>query len=151
VDDGSRSPNPERDRASVPPLRLPPIANVAVDIVAWAFFHSATGYAVHRIPVRRLRRDNWLLRPRRFEADGALYERLRIRRWKDALPEAGALFAGGMSKRRLPALDVGSLERFAYGVIVNVPFIAIQRYNRQRVGRALARSSRSRPPSSDSG
>jgi glycosyl-4,4'-diaponeurosporenoate acyltransferase len=170
---------------SVPPLRLPPIANVAVDVVAWAFFHSATGYAVHRIPVRRLRRDNWLLRPRPFEAEGALYERIRIRRWKDALPEAGALFAGGMSKRRLPALDVQGLERFAvetrraelghwsamacgplfvlwnppgvaalmiaYGVLVNVPFIAIQRYNRQRVDRALARTRRSRPPSSASG
>jgi glycosyl-4,4'-diaponeurosporenoate acyltransferase len=169
----------------VPAFRLAPVTNVAVDVIAWAVVHAATGYAVHRIPVRRLRRDNWLLRPRAFESEGRLYERFGIRRWKDALPEAGALFAGGVSKRRLPASDVGGLERFAaetrraelghwsalacgplfvlwnppavaavmivYGVSVNVPFIVIQRYNRQRVGRVLARTRGSRPPSSDTG
>ena len=92
--------------------------------------------------------------------------RLRIHRWKDRLPEAGALFEGGISKRELPARDVEGLRTFvretrraelthwwaiacaplfvlwnppdaavllvAYGVLVNVPFIVIQRYNRFR-------------------
>ena len=31
----------------------------------------------------------------------------------------------------------------AYGVVVNAPFIAIQRFNRLRIGRILARQSRS--------
>ncbi len=108
---------------------------------------------------------------RPVERGGRLYERLRIRRWKDRLPEAGALFAGGVSKRRL----AGDLERFAaetrraeyghwlamafapvfalwnplmglvlmatYSVVVNAPFIAIQRYNRQRAQRVLTRRS----------
>ena len=40
----------------------------------------------------------------RFETGGRWYERrLRIKAWKDRLPEAGALFAGGLSKRTLPA------------------------------------------------
>jgi glycosyl-4,4'-diaponeurosporenoate acyltransferase len=165
----------------VPPLRLAPVPNVVVDVAAWALFHAATGYAVHRLPLVRLQRDNWLLRPRHFEHDGRLYERFRIRRWKDTLPEAGALFPGGMSKRHIIHSDACGLRRFAaeprraelghwsaaacgpvfvlwnppvvaavmiaYGVLINAPFIAIQRYNRLRIGRVLARRNGSSSPS----
>ena len=83
-------------------------------------------------------------------------------------------FAGGISKRRLPdsietfvqetrraelahwwALTAGPVFALwnplrgvvlmvTYGVVVNAPFIAIQRYNRYRAQRLLAR--RARPP-----
>ncbi|HEY5858677.1 MAG TPA: hypothetical protein VIX62_00140 [Actinomycetota bacterium] len=145
---------------------------VAVNVGAWAVIHSASGYAVHRLPVERLSRDGWLFRKRAVEREGRLYvETLRIKRWKDRVPEAGALFAGGISKRHLTDDATGGLERFAvetrraelghwlamapaplfaiwnpplgvalmvaYGVGVNLPFIAIQRYNRIRVSRVL--------------
>jgi glycosyl-4,4'-diaponeurosporenoate acyltransferase len=162
-------------------LDLDPLTNVLVDVGAWAAIHAATGYAAHRLALDRLQRDTWLLRVRAFEDGGRLYERLGIKRWKDALPEAGALFRGGLSKRRLPRRTDGGLERFAaetrraeyghwmamaggplfvlwnppavallmvaYGVAVNAPFIAIQRYNRLRLVRALARDSSSQPSS----
>src|SRR5215204_6043511 len=95
----------------MPPIQLPGIQVMLVDIAAWAVFHSATGYAVHRLPLRCLQRDTWLLRERSFETD-RWYERLGIRWWKSRLPEAGALFAGGMSKRHLPAAEAGGLVRF---------------------------------------
>jgi glycosyl-4,4'-diaponeurosporenoate acyltransferase len=149
---------------------------VVVDIVAWGLIHAGTGYAVHRLPVVWLARDRWLFRAREFERGGRFYRRtLRIGRWKDRLPEAGALFAGGVSKRHLPTGDRGlDLERFvvetrraelghwlaglpaplfvlwnppvaavlmvAYGWGVNLPFIAIQRYNRVRAEGAIRRS-----------
>ncbi|HVF32677.1 MAG TPA: hypothetical protein VM933_06540 [Acidimicrobiales bacterium] len=75
---------------------------VLVDVVAWGAIHAATGYLVHRLPARRLGRDTWLTRPRAWEGDGRFYvRRLRIKRWKRLLPEAGALFAGGFDKKRL--------------------------------------------------
>ncbi len=151
---------------------------VAANIAFWGVVHTTTGYAVHRLPVGRLARDSWLLRPKRFERGGSLYEHLRIRTWKDVVPEAGALFPGGVSKRRVPAAEDGGLERFVvetrraevghwlalvagplavlwngpvgaaamvgYGLLANLPFIAIQRFNRQRAQRVLARSSGSR-------
>lgn len=155
---------------------------VVVNVVAWAVVHSLSGFAVHKIPVRRLGADNWLFTPRRIERNGRFYtETLRIKRWKDRLPEAGALFAGGVSKRRVPAEAAGGLERFAaetrraelghwlamapaplfalwnppaiavvmlvYAGTVNLPFIAIQRYNRIRLAGALARSRGSRSSS----
>jgi glycosyl-4,4'-diaponeurosporenoate acyltransferase len=156
----------------VPVVALPTAAVVVANVLAWAVLHAGTGYAVHRLPLARLQRDGPVLRVRAVE--GALYRRLRVRHWKDRLPEAGALFAGGVSKRHLPGRDRAALERFmaetrraerghwlalaggpvavlwnppvgavlmvAYGIVVNAPFIVVQRYNRLRTSRVLARS-----------
>ena len=157
----------------MPVIELSTPATVAANVVAWGAIHAGTGYLVHRLPVDRLRRDGWLLRERRVERGGRRYERVGIRRWKDRLPEAGAVFAGGTSKRSIPGGRAG-LDRFvvetrraevghwlamacgpvaalwnpplgaglmvAYGVAVNAPFIAIQRYNRMRAARVRRRS-----------
>ena len=158
-------------------LVMPPALTVVVDVIAWGVFHAATGYAAYRLDDDRLRRDGWLLRPRRFESAGRWYRRrLRIHRWKDRLPEAGASFRGGVSKRYLPSYDVAGLELFVretrraelahwwamgcgplfvlwnpplaagllvgYGVVANLPFILIQRYNRFRTQPLVGRRSR---------
>ena len=39
-------------RPMIPLVNLPTVALVVVDVVAWAAFHSVTGYAVHRAPPR---------------------------------------------------------------------------------------------------
>ncbi len=144
-----------------------------VDIFAWGVIHASTGYAAHRIPTARLAHDSWLTRLRPWERGGRVYDVVRIRRWKDSLPEAGAVFAGGVSKRSLVTRTPDGLEAFAtetrraeighwlaaaaspafalwnpravavvmvvYGVGINLPFIAIQRFNRARIASALDR------------
>ncbi len=85
---------------------------VALDAVAWAAIQSAAGYGVHHVRVGRLAHDTWVTRPRRWEGGGRFYvERLRIRRWKGFLPEAGALFAGGFDKGQLGARSIEHLRR----------------------------------------
>jgi glycosyl-4,4'-diaponeurosporenoate acyltransferase len=158
-------------------LVMPAGLTIAVDIVAWGVFHALTGYAAYRLHDDRLGRDGWLLAERRFEDRGRWYRRrLRIHRWKDRLPEAGGLFAGGMSKRELPAHDMEGLQLFAretrraelahwwamscgpifvlwnpplasallvaYGIVVNLPFVVIQRYNRFRIAAVIERVGR---------
>lgn len=86
---------------------------VLVDSLVWALWSAVAGYAGHRMPHARLADDGWLTRLRGWERDGRVYERIGIRRWKDVLPEAGALFRGGVSKRALPGRDSESLARFA--------------------------------------
>jgi glycosyl-4,4'-diaponeurosporenoate acyltransferase len=150
-----------------------------IDAGVWASWSALCGYVAHRLSPARLSRDNWLFRLRRFEAGGRVYERwFRIKRWKDRLPEAGDLFRGGVSKRRLPLHDHEHLEHFAaetrraelthwlilaaapwfflwnpwwlglamigYGIVANVPCVAIQRYNRARLLRIIQRPSTAR-------
>jgi len=147
---------------------------VLIDAGVWASWSALCGYVAHRIPAGRLAQDRGLLRIRGFEAGGRFYERwLRIKRWKDRLPEAGALFRGGFSKRRVSATDPVYLERFAvetrraelvhwaiplvtpvfvlwnppvlllamvaYAVVANLPCLLVQRYNRGRLLRTIAR------------
>ncbi|MGH9025724.1 MAG: hypothetical protein ACRDWD_06345 [Acidimicrobiia bacterium] len=86
----------------------------AIDVVAWAVISTSAGYLAHRLPVRWLARDRIPFRLLPFERDGRWYEqRLRIKRWKDRLPEAGGLFRGGFSKRAVGARDPAHLARFA--------------------------------------
>jgi glycosyl-4,4'-diaponeurosporenoate acyltransferase len=145
------------------------IANVAV----WVVVFVVSGSLAAHLSDRALAADRWLLRSRRFERGGRVYERhLHIAAWKDRVPDAGT-FSGGSSKRHLPATEGRGVERFALetrraelahwyplaalpifavwnvpvGMVINVafalafnaPFIAIQRYNRLRAERILAR------------
>jgi glycosyl-4,4'-diaponeurosporenoate acyltransferase len=85
-----------------------------LDAGVWAAWSTVAGYTAHRLPAARLARDGWLLRLRRRpERVARRYERvLRIKRWKSLLPEAGDLFKGGFSKRRLAHRDRPYLHRF---------------------------------------
>jgi len=148
-------------------VTLSAVGTLVADVLGWAVVHSGTGYAAHRLPSARLQADGWLLRVRSFEP--ALHRRLGVRRWKDRLPEAGALFPGGVSKRHLPASielfvretrraelahwwaiaaspvfalwnpPFGVVLMVAYGLAVNAPLIVIQRHNRVRAQRLLRR------------
>lgn len=86
---------------------------VLLDALVWAAWSAVVGYAAHRLPLRRLDHDAPLTRLRTWERGGRVYERLGIRRWKDRLPEFGAVFPGGASKRSLPWRDPPHLTRFA--------------------------------------
>ena len=151
----------------MPTAPVPRWAVAVVNVAWWALVHAGTGFAAHRLPEERLAHDGWLLRVRPGEVDR--YRRLGIRRWKDRLPEAGALLPGGISKRHVGSSleqfvretrraelahwwamaggpvaalwnpPVGAVLMVAYGTGVNAPFIAIQRFNRARAQRLLQR------------
>lgn len=97
----------------LPLVHLPLGTAVLVDVLAWAVLSTLVGYLAHRAPAERFRADTPLTRLRSVEGGGRLYVRLGIRRWKDHLPEAGALFRGGVSKRALPGRSAEALGRFA--------------------------------------
>lgn len=95
-------------------IDLPFEQALAASVLAWIGLGLGTGIFVHRLPVPWLSRDNWLTRPRAFEDDGRFYERrLRIRSWKDKLPEKGDFFPGGFSKRAITERSDEFLDRFA--------------------------------------
>jgi glycosyl-4,4'-diaponeurosporenoate acyltransferase len=92
---------------------LPWAVALVVDVAFWVVWSLAVGFwAAHR-PTASLTGTGPFLRLRPFETGGWYERRLRIKRWKDRLPEAGGLF-GGDSKRTLPAgaTRTSQLERF---------------------------------------
>jgi len=85
---------------------------LVVDAAVWAIAGVVVGVGFARRDWRRLAPPGAVTRLRRNERRG-MYERvLRVRAWKDVLPEAGTWF-GGISKRRLPSANDGYLARFA--------------------------------------
>ena len=98
---------------TLPVVELSAAGVLVADIVGWAVAHSVTGYAAHRRAPIRLATDHGILRLTAVERGGRAYDAVGIRRWKDRLPEAGALFAGGVSKRALPSCGADGRRHFA--------------------------------------
>ncbi|WP_201057249.1 hypothetical protein [Marichromatium gracile] len=88
------------------------LTTVALYALIWLSIHFGAGYLAHRLPERLLAGLPLLGRSYRWELDGRLYQRLGIQAWKDHLPEAGAFYAGGFSKRNLRGQDLAYLHRF---------------------------------------
>jgi glycosyl-4,4'-diaponeurosporenoate acyltransferase len=91
---------------------VPDLVAIGISSLVWAVGSLAIGWwaarrpptAIHAGPVTRLRP---------WEHDGRTWQRLtRVSRWKDRLPEAGAVF-GGMSKRSVGSRGTDEMQRFA--------------------------------------
>lgn len=165
---------------------MPAVVAIVVYSVLWAGFGVASGLVFAKLPERLFATDTFVTAIRSWERDGRSYERwFRIRRWKDRLPEAGALFSKGGSIASLPTGPAAGdkvvvLRRFAagtrraewvhwtnaafgltffawepwpigvimtaFGVIVHVPFIMVQRFNRPRALALAAKIEQRRTP-----
>jgi glycosyl-4,4'-diaponeurosporenoate acyltransferase len=88
------------------------VATALVDAAAWAALSVVVGLTANRVPLARFEHEGWLTRLRRVERGGRVYDGwLRIRTWKDLVPEAGALGVG-FPKRQVGARDTTTLLRF---------------------------------------
>jgi len=150
---------------------------VLISSITWATVSVAVGWAATRWSPDRLSRTGPVTTLRRWERNGQFWQRtLRVRAWKDRVPEAGGLFRQGGSMRHVGSLTREGIEGFrrdtiraervhwsilastpihlvwcrpaiaagmvAFGVLFNAPFIVVQRYNRGRLDRMLARGHR---------
>ena len=85
---------------------------VALSSVVWALTSVLVGWVATRWSLDRLDRPGPFTTLRRWEQDGAWWNRhLHVRRWRDVVPEAGSIF-GGYSKRHLPSRRSEDLDRF---------------------------------------
>ncbi len=79
-------------------LHLPVAATIGLDAGVWLAWSALVGWWAARLTPATLDRDTWLTRLRPWEADGRVYRRVGIRRWKGLLPDAGR-FGGGRRKQ----------------------------------------------------
>lgn len=143
-----------------------------INTLAWPAIQIGLAWAFTRMP------DHWFGRdaaPKNCPCEKRFMERvLRVKDWKDHLPDAATWFAGGFAKAKLGGNDPEYLRRFiretrrgelchwcaiacvafflpwnpwwadlvimTYAIAANLPCILVQRYNRSRLSKLLARS-----------
>jgi glycosyl-4,4'-diaponeurosporenoate acyltransferase len=126
-------------------------------------------------PLKLLNPCNWIFRPKAWECEGAIYQKLfRIKKWKNALPELGDFIKGVFHKKKLQRFELEYLRTYIVescraelthesiiltsllfplwaepticmpiiyiSLLLNTPFIMIQRHNRPRIMRMLEKT-----------
>lgn len=143
---------------------------------------AALGILAHvigeKLPRSRFRSGSRPFSAFAWEDGGRFYERLRIRKWKDRLPDMSRLCPDMVKKKVTGATDAAALEKLicetcvaeavhavlfvlsfgcaviwpsaggwlvsaAAALLGNLPYIVIQRYNRPRLVKLLARMEQS--------
>ncbi|WP_446742057.1 glycosyl-4,4'-diaponeurosporenoate acyltransferase CrtO family protein [Silvibacterium acidisoli] len=144
---------------------------LTANLLGWPVIQIGIAKLFLRMPSRNFSPTSFACRPRRWERDGRLYTHiLRIRRWKQLMPD-GAPWLGGFAKAHYEKRDDSYTRRFiaetcrgemahwcmlaftpifylwnppwacwvmtAYGLLANLPCIAVQRHNRIAMLRVL--------------
>ena len=94
-------------------LVLPTVWTILLDAVAWAIIQLGIARVSVMLPAETVRRASGFLRTRRWERDGAVYERLGVRRWKAWLPSGGPLFRDGFPLSRIASRDPDYLRTWS--------------------------------------
>lgn len=93
------------------PLELPLWVVAALNVLLWPLIQLGLAWSFTRMSAR------WFATPCRWYWPGETpdrYERwLRVKVWKDRLPDGASWFAGGVPKSRLSGSDTTTLRRFA--------------------------------------
>lgn len=97
----------------LPILQLPDGVIVGLCLGGWIAWSFLMGWIAHKLPLKLLEKDTCLTRPRPWGEDRYRYEQvLRIKSWKDRLPEAGGFFPGGFRKSSVSGGNHAVLSRF---------------------------------------
>jgi glycosyl-4,4'-diaponeurosporenoate acyltransferase len=82
--------------------------------VGWFLVVFFTGFVVQKIPVDLFDYHTSIFRTFPWERRGTIYESvLKIKKWKDIMPEGGGVFKNGFGKRQAAERDFNYLETFA--------------------------------------
>ena len=92
---------------------LPEIWIIIIDIVLWFIIHMSVAYIATILPLNNLNTNSWLLKERKWEKSGKIYEEIfHIKKWKELLPDGSALFKKGFRKKRMTSSNPEYLQKF---------------------------------------
>lgn len=85
---------------------------IIVNSMAWFLVVFFSGFLWGKVPISRFCHERFPFRTHAFENEGKVYEKkLKIKRWKDIMPEAGGVFKG-FQKRHAELRENEYLEAF---------------------------------------
>ncbi|MDT9024386.1 MULTISPECIES: glycosyl-4,4'-diaponeurosporenoate acyltransferase CrtO family protein [Rossellomorea] len=74
---------------------------ILVNIFAWVSIHFVISFLTSRLTNKQLQRLSPLFHPLEMEAGGGIFEFLKIKKWKEYIPDAGRWFRGGVNKNEI--------------------------------------------------
>ena len=84
-----------------------------LDLLVWLFFHLGISYFCSQLPLALFDPAKPLYLTYPWEKNGKIYEKLlRVRLWKEKVPEGGKLYPNTFSLKRLASLDLDYLEHW---------------------------------------
>jgi glycosyl-4,4'-diaponeurosporenoate acyltransferase len=90
-------------------IELPTVWIIVLNVGGWVAVQMGLAWAFTKMPVEWFESG----KPRAWERTGRFYERvLRIKAWKDSLPDGAGWFSGGFPKGTLAGMNRDYLERF---------------------------------------
>lgn len=86
---------------------------ILINAFAWAAIQVSAGLAMAKVPLHKFNPDAWIFRIRDWETHH-FYERgLKVKKWKQLLPDGARVSRNGFRKRTLSGSDPEYLDRFA--------------------------------------
>ncbi|MFN8016288.1 MAG: hypothetical protein U0R17_06760 [Acidimicrobiia bacterium] len=85
---------------------------IVLDSLIWVFASVVIGYVCNKLPKNFL--DKSIVFPVSRKTSRRIEKYLKIKKWKDAMPEAGGFFNGGISKKSLMSLNKEGLNILLY-------------------------------------
>lgn len=98
----------------MPPISLPNLWIIIIDILAWAFFHLIISVICLRLPLSFFQKDRTWFQLFAWEKSGKLWQQLfNVKKWKGRLIDGTAILKKGYAKKSLHGTQVSDLKVFA--------------------------------------
>ena len=86
---------------------------IAIDVIAWAFFHILISFLMERVPASHFHQDTFFLQSQPWEDHGELWEKIfRVKRWKHLIVDGTTIIQKGFEKNSLAGNKREYLEEF---------------------------------------
>ncbi|MBM3909442.1 MAG: glycosyl-4,4'-diaponeurosporenoate acyltransferase [Firmicutes bacterium] len=96
-----------------PLIPVPNWLMLILNIVLWPIFHLGISKITLKTPDIKFKKDSWLYRQRKYEANGDFYEKiLKIRWWKKWIPDGATIFNEGFKKKHLQGTQKLYIQNF---------------------------------------
>jgi glycosyl-4,4'-diaponeurosporenoate acyltransferase len=94
-------------------LELPLPWVITFNVLGWPLIQLSLAWLGTKLPGHLFAPDSLAARPWGWERDGRIYEQwFAVQKWKDKLPDGGALFGGNFSKKHLTGRSQPELQSF---------------------------------------
>lgn len=90
-----------------------PLSNILFVIVFWTILQITIPVICMKVADKHFCPGSFLFRTRKWEKNGKIYEIVfKIKKWKNLLPDGGAVIKGGFQKKHIDILSIEKLDKY---------------------------------------